>query len=201
VTGQDQQGIQIRPVQLSDAEALINILAPYITQATVNFDDSVPALKDFQAKITRITAAYPFLVALAQGTPVGYCYADRFRGQTAYDWAVETTIYLDAHWQGRGIGRRLYQALEEALKRQHVLKLYACISAAHSQSVAFHHQLGYQETARFRNVGYKMGEWLDILWMEKQLGPLPEKPLPFLPCKSLDMSEKPAKRAVPLASG
>ncbi|MDD4081025.1 MAG: GNAT family N-acetyltransferase [Eubacteriales bacterium] len=177
--------IQIRAARADDAPALLAIFATYIREGTVSFEYNVPSVSDFQEKIIRVSSVYPFLVALADGTPVGYCYASRFRGQAAYDWAVETTIYLLPAWHGQGIGRKLYNALEAALTRQNVMIMYACISAAHNQSVGFHGHMGYLEIARFHSVGFKMGEWLDIIWMEKRLNPLPANPQPIIPFSSL----------------
>lgn len=177
--------VQTRMARREDAEALLAIFAPYVSGGTVSFEYLVPTALAFREKIERILKDYPFYTAIVDGRPVGYCYASRFRGQAAYDWAVETTIYIDPACHGLGIGRRLYEALEETLARQQVITLYACISAAHDQSAAFHRRLGYQEMARFNGAGFKMGEWLDIIWMEKRLSPLPVKPLPFIPLSVL----------------
>lgn len=183
-----KQEAVIRLARPADAEALLAIFAPYVHGGTVSFDSQLPSPAAFRDKISHILESYPFYVALLAQKPVGYCYASRFRGQNAYDWAVETTIYLDTSCHGRGIGRQLYQALEKTLARQRVIALYACVSAAHRQSIGFHQRLGYREMARFENVGYKMGEWLDIVWLEKRLGPLPQSPAPFIPFSVLEAS-------------
>lgn len=177
--------VQVRPVHPDDAPALHAIFSHYIKEGTVSFECSVPSVSDFQNKIIRIKSLYPFLVAVALDAPVGYCYASRFRGPAAYDWAVETTIYIDPAWHGNGLGRRLYDRMESILRLQHVVMLYACISADHSQSVGFHAHLGFREIACFHRAGFKMGKWLDIIWMEKQLSLSPTEPVPFIPYVSL----------------
>ena len=189
MSGKTGPALRIRVARQDDVEALLAIFALYVTQGTVSFEYQVPTVSAFREKIAHILGDYPVFVALMGDAPVGYCYASRFRGQAAYDWAVETTIYIHPAHHGQGIGRRLYQTLEDALARQRVITLYACISAAHAQSVAFHHHLGYREMARFQGVGYKMGEWLDIIWMEKRLGPKPDKPDPFIPFGMLEQGD------------
>ncbi|MDD4133822.1 MAG: GNAT family N-acetyltransferase [Eubacteriales bacterium] len=189
MTARSVPEIQVRPACPDDAPALLAIFSHYIRKGTVSFEYSVPSISDFQNKITQISSDYPFLVAVAQDTPVGYCYASRFRGPAAYDWSAETTIYLDPAWHGHGIGRRLYDTMQSILTRQHVVMLYACISAEHSQSVGFHAHLGFRETARFHRAGFKMGKWLDIVWMEKRLSLPPINPNPFIPYKSLTDAE------------
>lgn len=181
MSGSAPQAFQIRLAQETDAEALCDIFAPYVLEGTVSFDKAAPSPDVFREKIRHILEDYPFFLAETAGRPVGYCYASRFRAQAAYDWAVETSIYLDKVHHGQGIGRVLYEKLEETLTMQHIVSLYACISAAHQQSISFHSRMGYREIARFEAVAHKMGEWLDIVWMEKRLKPLPEKPASFIP--------------------
>lgn len=185
MTAEKRGDLIIRAARPEDAQALVGIFAPYVRESVVSFDYQAPDVPAFREKISRILRDYPFFVALIGEKPVGYCYASRFRAQKAYDWAVETTIYVDSAYHGKGIGRVLYRALEEALTRQNVITLYACISAGHAQSLAFHRRLGYREAARFDGVGYKMGEWLDIVWMEKRLSPLRENPEPLIPYRMI----------------
>lgn len=186
MTAEESQNLLIRLAKTTDAQAMLDIFAPYVQAGTVSFDYAPPGIEAFREKIVHLQVDYPVFVAEIGKTMVGYCYASRFRAQTAYNWAVETTIYLDQRYHGGGIGRALYEALEDALRRQRVITLYACISAAHAQSIAFHAHLGYQEVARFHAVGYKMGEWLDIVWMEKRIGQIPQVPSPMIPFGRLE---------------
>lgn len=76
---------------------------------------------------------------------LGYAYAAPFKERAAYDWAVETTIYLRRDCRGMGVGRRLYQQLEELLKRQHITNANACIAYPNPGSILFHERM---DTAR-----------------------------------------------------
>ena len=86
------------------------------------------------------------------------------------------------------IGRRLYLALEDALKRQHIINMNACIAYTKDEdshlthgSVKFHERMGYSIVGHFSECGYKFGKWYDIVWMEKHLGPHPQTPQPVIP--------------------
>ena len=131
---------------------------------------------------------YPYLVAELDGYVVGYAYAGRFVGRAAYDWSVETTIYLDRGMRGRGIGRRLYGALEEALKDMGVLNLNDCIAYPEKEdeyltrsSAEFHARLGYRLVGEFRLCGYKFGRWYNMIWMEKLIGEHTSEPAAVAP--------------------
>ena len=87
----------------------------------------MPSLEEFRGRITHIKERYPYLVIERDGVIEGYAYAGVFKDRAAYDRSCEMTIYLDREAVGEGLGRKLYEALEEALKAQGILNLYACI--------------------------------------------------------------------------
>jgi phosphinothricin acetyltransferase len=101
---------------------------------------------------------------------------------------VETTIYLKKGSAGKGYGRRLYEALEEVLKKQNILNLNACIAYTDiedeyltNQSMRFHEHMGYRLVGTFRQCGYKFGRWYDMIWMEKMIGQHQPDPEPVIP--------------------
>lgn len=184
--------VVLRPAVPEDAEALLEIYAPYVRETAVTFEYDVPSLEEFRGRIERTLERYPYLVAEADGEAVGYAYAGPLKGRAAYDWSVETTIYLRRDRRRRGVGRRLYLALEEILRAQNILNLYACIARPELEdqyltrdSEAFHTRMGYRLIGEFRKCGYKFGTWYNMVWMEKFLGEHPEKTEAFLPFSEL----------------
>ncbi|MFT3950838.1 MAG: GNAT family N-acetyltransferase [Oscillospiraceae bacterium] len=180
--------IKIRPASVADTESLLAIYTPYVMETAVTFDYTVPSAAAFAAKMRKITEKYPFFVAEEDGQIVGYAYASAFKDRAAYNWTVETTIYLSQKSRGKGIGRTLYLALEDALKRQNVLNLNACIAVTTTEdayltnaSVYFHEKLGYRKVAHFSACGFKFGRWYDMIWMEKLLGAHTNAPTQFVP--------------------
>lgn len=187
----------VRPASPEDAAALLAIYAPYVEKTAVTFEYDVPTLEDFTGRIARTLERYPYLAAEAGGTVLGYAYAGPFKERAAYDWAVETTVYLRQDARRRGIGRALYGALERCLAAQGVLNLGACIAAPEREdeyltrdSVEFHSRLGYRLVGEFRQCGCKFGRWYNMVWMEKHIGPHPAdppavRPFPLVPCPQL----------------
>ena len=180
--------IIVRMATEADAEELLNIYAPYVTDTAITFEYDIPSVAEFSQRIKDTLQMYPYIVALENNCIVGYAYASAFKKRAAYDWAVETTVYLKQDCRGKGLGKMLYLALEEILKRQNIINLNACIAYTSTEdkhldktSAAFHEHLGYAKVAHFTKCGYKFGTWYDMIWMEKMLGEHPASPDPVIP--------------------
>lgn len=171
----------IRGIKEEDAEQLLDIYAPYVADTAITFEYEVPSLDEFKDRMTKIMERYPYLVLEQEGEILGYAYASQFKGRPAYDWAVETSIYVKNGAHGRGIGKKLYAALEEILRRQHIINVNACIAYPNPESITFHEKNGYRTVAHFTKCGYKLGKWYDMIWMEKMLGDHPKEPRTVLP--------------------
>lgn len=177
--------MNIRIAVTEDAPALLEIYAPYVRDTAISFECEVPTAEEFADRIRRTLEKYPYLIAEEDGEILGYTYASAFKSRAAYDWSVETTIYVRQGGQRRGVGSALYKALEEQLRQQHVCNLCACIAYPHPVSIAFHEHFGYELTAHFHRSGYKLDAWQDMVWMEKELCPHTVPPLPFIPFSQL----------------
>ena len=167
----------IREASIHDAARLVEIYGYYVRETAISFEYEVPSVEEFQRRMERIKARYPYLVLEAEGTVVGYAYAGPFKARAAYDWSCELSIYLDRDRRGRGFGRALYTALEERLKAQGIQNLYACIAYPDeadeyltTNSADFHEHMGYRRAGLFRQCAYKFGRWYNMIWMEKMVG-------------------------------
>lgn len=177
--------MRIRPACAGDARALLAIYAPYVTDTAVSFEYAVPTEEEFASRIARTLERYPYLVLEEAGEILGYAYAGPFKGRAAYDWSVEVTVYVRWDARGRGCGRKLYEALEEALAAMGIRNLYACIAYTEKadpflalDSPRFHESMGYRLCGAFHRCAAKFGRWYDMIWMEKQIGDHGENPLP-----------------------
>lgn len=190
MTEDRKKGIRVATPQ--DAGALLAIYAPYVTDTAITFEYEVPFITEFRERIRHTLERYPYLVMEQDGEILGYAYAGPFKERAAYDWAVETTIYVKQGMKKQGIGRKLYQALEDTLIRQNILNLNACIGYPTVEdeyltrnSMEFHQHLGYRLVGQFYQCGYKFERWYDMVWMEKLVGehgvePVRVKPFPEL---------------------
>lgn len=179
----------IRPAKPEDAPALLALYAPYVEQTAITFEYEVPTLAEFRQRMAQVQARYPYLVAESHGDMLGYAYAGPFKSRAAYDWAVETSIYVAMSAHRRGVGRALYQALETCLRAQGIVNVNACIAVPEQEdetltlnSVRFHQAMGYQPVGVFHQCGYKFDRWYHMMWMEKMLAAhtVPQPPVkPF----------------------
>lgn len=169
--------IIIRAAKVEDAAQILKIYAYYVEHTAISFEWEVPTLENFVERIKKISAKYPYLVAERDGKIIGYTYAHKFVDRAAYNWCVELTIYLDKDERRRGVGRKLYTALEEILRGMGILNLYALIGWTdvddeflNKNSANFHEHLGFKIVGRFKNCGAKFGRWYDMIVMEKIIG-------------------------------
>lgn len=178
----------LRIASPSDAEALLAVYVPYILDTAITFETELPSLEEFRGRIEKTLQQYPYLVAEDESGIVGYTYASPFKTRAAYDWSCETSIYVRMGLHRRGIGKALYQALEEALNMQGIQNVNACIAypAVEDEyltrdSVRFHEHLGYRMVGQFHSCACKFERWYDMVWMERSIGKHPLPPPAFVP--------------------
>ena len=94
-----------------------------------------------------------------------------------------------------GIGKVLYEVLEQELKDMGILNMNACIACTDKEdmhltndSMRFHSHMGFTLAGKFDKSGYKFGKWYDMIWMQKMLGEHPDNPERFIPITELDLS-------------
>lgn len=178
----------IRLVNEDDAPRLLEIYSHYVKNTAITFEYDVPSVEEFRGRIRATLENYPYFAAVHDGKIIGYAYAGRFHPRKAYDYAAETTIYLDKDARGKGAGKELYGALELALGMLNIVNLVACIGFPEVEdkyltrnSVDFHAHMDYRFVGQFHKCGYKFGTWYDMVYMEKCLSVHPEKPSPIVP--------------------
>ena len=167
----------LRDAAPGDGAAVAAIYAHHVLHGTASYDTEAPSPADMRNKIVHVLAqGWPFLVAEAGGEVVGYAYATQFRDRPAYAYTCENSIYVRAGDGGRGIGRRLLEALLVRSERAGFRQMVAVIGGAEPASVALHTACGFRETGRIEAVGWKKGRWLDNVYMQKALGPGATRP-------------------------
>ena len=162
--------MKIRIAKPEDAKELLNIYKYYVENTTITFEYETPTVEEFENRIKNTLIKYPYIVAEENNKIYGYAYASSFKERRAYDWCVETSIYVKANNSRSGIGTLLYTELEKILKLQNIINLNACIAYPNKRSENFHKKFGYKTVAHFTKCGYKLGQWSDMIWMEKFIG-------------------------------
>lgn len=184
-TNQPADALALRLARPEDMPGILAIYARYI-DTTITFEYGLPTLEVFARRMAAITATYPVLVAEWDSRLVGYAYAHPYREREAYQWGAELSVYLHPDDTDRGAGSALYRGLMALLKAQNVCVVYGAVTGGNEISVRFHEKLGFRLFATFCNTGYKNGQWLDVLWYERQIAEFMATPAPLVPIGKLD---------------
>lgn len=177
----DKKNITIRTATITDAAELLEIYSYYVQNTAITFEWDVPSVQEFSNRIENTLKKYPYIVAEItrnnEKKIIGYAYAGSFKTRAAYDWAVETSIYVDKDYRNLGAGKLLLTSLEKLLQKQNILNVNACIAFAQQEnefltndSYRFHKKMGYSLVGTFHQCGYKFDKWFDMIWMEKIIG-------------------------------
>lgn len=172
----------IRVAKEEDAQVVHDIYGAYVGGDHVTFTIENPSVEEYREKIKKSKKMYPFYVAeTKEGKILGYVCGSPLRPHDAYKWNVESTIMLAEDAPRRaGIATALYEKFMDTLAAQGFQYVYGVVVDTNTESIALHEKLGFTEVGHFKKAGYKLGKWLGIVWLQKQIGNLnPAEPIPF----------------------
>lgn len=163
--------MQVRACTLADLEAVHSIYAHHVRVGLASFEEVPPSIEEMQRRFNALVAeGFPFLVAQIGERVAGYAYASAFRPRSAYRYTCESSVYIRADMQRRGIARALMLQLIEDCQRCGKRQMLAVIGdAANTASIALHAALGFEHVGTFRNIGFKFQRWVDVVLMQRPL--------------------------------
>jgi len=163
----------IRPSRDDDVGAIAAIYGYHVAHGVASFEEVTPAVEEIARRRGEIVGrGLPYLVAEREGRVVGYCYAGLFRPRTGYRFTLEDSIYVDAAEIGRGVGRALLESLLARTTELGYRQMVAVIGGRETvASIRLHEALGFAHVGVFPAVGFKFGRWIDIVLMQRALGP------------------------------
>ena len=172
----------IRIAKPTDAKGILEIYAPYISNTSFTFETEIPSVEEFAERIKTYLINWPWLVCEIDGKIAGYTYATKYRERVAYQWGVESSVYIHDDFQRAGIARALYTALFDILKQQGFNTVYAVINLPNEKSISLHERLGFHHFATYEKAGYKLGKWKNVGWWQLSIndyGDAPAAPIKF----------------------
>jgi len=164
----------IRPAAAADFEAIQRIYAHHVLHGLASFEETPPDVAELTRRWRAIAdAGLPYLCAVETGGAlVGYAYAGPYRPRSAYRFTVEDSVYVAPGAAGRGIGRSLLHQLIEICTGLGKRQMIAVIGdSGNTASIALHQAMGFQHAGTLKDVGFKHGRWLDVVMMQRPLGP------------------------------
>ena len=178
--------IRMRVATPADAAGCLAIYRPFVESTPVTFERTVPSVDEFAGRMAEVLKRHPWLVCEEQDRIQGYVYATYYRPRPAYQWGLETTVYLAPDARGQGVATVLYRNLLECLRRQGIVNAYAAITLPNDASVALHERLGFLFLGQYDATGYKLGAWHTVGWWQLRLSPLPDQPREPIPFPDLE---------------
>lgn len=162
-------GIHIRPAVREDLPRLTEIYNHYVVNTPVTFDAEPYTVERRQGWYAQFGAEgrHRLLVAEENGVVVGYAGTTGFRPKAGYDTTVETTVYCAPEAVGKGIGKRLYGALFEALRDEDIHRFVAGYALPNPATAALHERFGFKVVGVFSENGWKFGKYWDVCWVER----------------------------------
>lgn len=176
----------IRFASPDDARAIAAIYEPIVKETAVSFEFEAPDANEMRRRIADRLLTYPWLVAEADGEVLGYAYASSFRSRPAYQWSAESSVYVKGSAHRRGIGRLLYEALFQILRRQRIRIVIAGITLPNPGSVRFHEAMGFRPAGMIEAVGHKLDHDRDLGFWRLALDSAARPAGPFIALADLD---------------
>lgn len=158
--------MSLRQVKPEDAAQIAQIYNYYIKNTHHTFETEPLSVEEMRERIGELSGVYPYLVFEEDGEILGYAYAAQFKLRQAYAYSAEVSIYVKNEAKQRKIGTQLYVRLFDELAETNVHAIFAGIALPNDASIVFHERLGFEKVAHFKEVGYKLGRWIDVGYWE-----------------------------------
>src|SRR5262249_54148640 len=132
--GRAMAAARIRVAEDADAGAMLAVYAPYVRDTAISFELEPPPEDEFRQRVRSTLATGLWLACESGSRLLGYAYAARFHARLAYQWSVETTVYVDVAHHRRGVGRGLYTSLLACLALQGFRRAVGVIALPNPES-------------------------------------------------------------------
>lgn len=163
------KAISIRNAELSDLDAITDIYNEAILTSTATFDTDPKSTSERLEWFNSHDARHPIVVAVLDGKVVGWASLSRWSERSAYDDTGETSFYVKAEHRGKGIGRKLKQAIIDEARRLRFHTLVARVASESNESLHLNESLGFVHIGTMKEVGRKFGRLLDVHILQKML--------------------------------
>ena len=162
--------MDVRDATEEDLPGILAIYNDVIATSTAIYTESPVTLADRAEWMrARLEQGYPVLVTEDETGITGYGSFGEFRAWPGYRHTVEHSVHVRADRRAHGIGAAIVAELlrRAASMRKHVM--IAGIDADNIASLRLHERLGFEKVAHFREVGWKFGRWLDLVFLQRRL--------------------------------
>lgn len=164
-------GVIVREAERADCPGILEIYNDAVLKTTASYDEAPRSLEHRQGWFDdHQKAGLPvFVAADGPGRIVGWSALNRYHERAGYRFTLENSVYVAEDWRGRGLGARLLAPLLDRARRDGFHAILAVIDADNAASLRLHARHGFEQVGLFREVGFKFGRWLNVVYMERLL--------------------------------
>jgi len=160
----------LRPAVPADAAALRAIYNVEVAESTVTFDLVPRTVEDQVAWIEGHSGGHPAIVAVDElDEVVGFGSLSPYKERPAYFTTVEDSVYVARGLRGSGVGNQILRELLRLAEGYGYHAVMARIVGGHDASIRLHRRCGFEIIGTEREVGRKLGRWLDVVVMQRML--------------------------------
>ena len=159
--------VTLRPAVEADLPQILEIYNAVILTTTAVYSEK-PHTPEMRASWfrERKEAGFPVIAAMQQGVLVGFATYGHFRVWPCYRFTVEHSVYVHKHFRGQGISKLLLNEIIDHARDAGMHALIAGVDSENDISVQLHLKFGFEQVARFKQVGFKFDRWLDLIFLE-----------------------------------
>jgi L-amino acid N-acyltransferase len=163
--------LAVRRATREDVPAILEIYNDAVLYTTASAEHEPRSLDSrYEWYDEHVREGFPIFVAANDlGAAVGWSALSRHKERYGYRFTVENSIYVHPQWRGQGVGKLLMPPLIEAARAMGMHTILAGVSGDNEVSLRLHEQFGFVRVAQFREVVYKFGQWLDVIYLQQFL--------------------------------
>lgn len=153
----------VRTATINDIPQILQIYNYYIKETIITFEMEQLDAIEMTSRFNEISGKYEWIVWQDENNNIlGYAYYNSFRPRAAYQYSVESTVYLRHDSRAKGIGKQLYQELLKRFDKSIYRVILGTISLPNEPSVRLHELYGFKKVGHLESVGFKFGQWIDV---------------------------------------
>jgi phosphinothricin acetyltransferase len=160
----------LRDATVADLPAIDAIYNHYVHHSTCTMQTRPGTAEERLAWFEAHGPGLPVLVAEEAGEIVAWASLSRYHAREGYAPTVEDSVYVRHDRRGRGHGRALLDELIARGARAGHHSVLAVIGAEQPASVRLHEAAGFVHVGCLREVGFKLGQWVDVVFLQRALG-------------------------------
>jgi L-amino acid N-acyltransferase YncA len=157
--------VTIRPMVAADADRVLAIYQGGLDGGDASFETAAPAWAAFDA--ARLPA-HRFVAVDAHDAVLGWVAVSPTSARPVYAGVVEHSVYVDPAARGRGIARRLLDALIASTEAAGIWTICSGVFPENTASLALHERTGFRVVGVRERVGCHHGRWRDVVLLERR---------------------------------